>query len=418
MTQTSSTGDDPAGRIAVVIAAAGIGRRMGGSLPKQFHNVAGGPLFLHTVRAFLASHHIFEVIIVAAADHLDETQTLCEEYLGKDSRMKFVAGGARRQDSVFNGLKATSAPFALVHDAARPMVSERIIADCCHALRLGKAVLTAIPVVDTIKRVAAGIVTATIDRTGLYRAQTPQGAATLVLIGAFQRFGRDETTDESSLLELAGVPVEIIPGDEENFKITLPEDLARAEERLRNTPLERKPSPSTSFNTALPRIGHGFDAHRFARDRDLILGGVKIPWPLGLDGHSDADVIIHAVCDALLGASAQGDIGRAFPDSDDQYKGINSLILLERVMQSLAPLLIGNIDITVICQAPKLAPYISEMRQNLLIDTRFFADQIHTAGCINIKATTEEKMGYTGRGEGISCHAVALLVPTPPQPRG
>ncbi len=418
MTQISSTGDDPAGRIAVVIAAAGIGRRMGGSSPKQFHDVAGGPLFLHTVRAFLASHHIFEVIVVAAADHLDETQALCEEYLGEDSRLKFVAGGARRQDSVLNGLKATSAPFTLVHDAARPLVSERIITDCCRALRLGKAVLTAIPVVDTIKRVADGLVTDTIDRSGLYRAQTPQGAPTMVLIGAFQRFGENNITDESSLLELAGVPVEIIAGDEGNFKVTHPEDLARAEEQLKSNPLKKKPSPPASFNTILPRIGHGFDAHRLVKGRDLILGGVKIPWELGLDGHSDADVITHAVCDALLGASAQGDIGKAFPDSDDQYKGINSLILLERIMQSLTPLLIGNIDITVICQAPKLSPYLAEMRQNLLIDTRFFANQSHAAECINIKATTEEKMGYTGRGEGISCHAVALLVPSSQQPRG
>jgi len=199
-------------------------------------------------------------------------------------------------------------------------------------------------------------------------------------------------TDECSLLERAGVPVTVVPGAESNLKVTRPEDMMIAEAML------GRAEP--------PRIGHGYDAHRFAAGRELVLGGVRIDWDLGLDGHSDADVLCHAVCDAILGALAAGDIGSHFPDSDPAYRGISSLKLLEEVaaMAGKRGCVVASLDATVIAQAPKLAPHISAMRENLARSAGISPDRV------SVKATTTEKMGFCGRGEGIAAHAVALLV--------
>ncbi len=408
--------------IAVIIPAAGIGSRMGGTEPKQFLEIEGVPLFIYTLYAFMSCSEINEIIVAATADMQEKMEQLCKEYFGGEERLRFVIGGKRRQDSVKEALAVCTAPLVMVHDAARPLISGEIIEKCCQALQRGKSFITAVPVVDTIKKVAENKVTATIDRRHLMRAQTPQGAPAALLRECFARLTADgdrECTDESSLLEYADIPVEIVAGEESNFKITRWQDLRLAESLLKNilhsSPVlcRKKSSVSPVANIYpgnSPRIGHGFDAHRLTEKRKLILGGVEIPFEKGLAGHSDADVVTHAVCDALLGAAGCGDIGKAFPDSDNAFKDIYSILLLERVAEKISNKCdgqsgwqIGNIDITLICQAPKIAPYIDEMKEKIAGACCIEKRQI------NIKATTEEKMGYTGRGEGISCHAAALL---------
>jgi 2-C-methyl-D-erythritol 2,4-cyclodiphosphate synthase len=226
----------------------------------------------------------------------------------------------------------------------------------------------------------------------LWQAQTPQGARRELLASAYEQNGDAEVTDESMLLEKAGISVYLAAGEESNLKITRNEDLILAESVM-------------TRRTSTMRIGHGFDAHRFSDDRALILAGVEIAHDRGLAGHSDADVVCHALCDAILGAIGSGDIGRHFPDSDPAYEGISSLVLLDRVMERCDSqgMRLVNADITVVCQAPKLAPYLATMQSHLA--RHCLVEPEH----MNIKATTTEKMGYVGREEGISCHAVVLI---------
>jgi 2-C-methyl-D-erythritol 4-phosphate cytidylyltransferase/2-C-methyl-D-erythritol 2,4-cyclodiphosphate synthase len=306
----------------------------------------------------------------------------------------FTAGGATRQDSVRNGLQALPAAVTriLVHDAARPLVSTSIIDRCLAGIEEHGAVIAAVPVKDTLKEVAEHRISRTVDRSSLWQAQTPQGMRRELLEQACKQVEVDGFlgTDEASLLEHAGIPVAVVMGSEENIKITRPDDLRIAAGLLRQ-------------EEDTMRIGQGFDAHRLVAGRKLILGGVDIPYHLGLQGHSDADVLVHALMDAILGALGEGDIGRHFPDTDEQYQGADSLVLLARVMDLVRArqMRIINADITVICQQPKLAPHIPAMQSNL--STVCAAEQL------NIKATTTERMGYTGRGEGISAHAIVLL---------
>ena len=282
----------------------------------------------------------------------------------------------------------------LVHDAARPLIDRATIVRCIEGAAAHGAVIAAVPVKDTLKKVGvAEAIEQTIDRSGLWQAQTPQAARRSLLEQAFAAAEQSGFvgTDEASVLEAAGIAVRVVAGSERNLKITRPEDLLVAEALLQEH--------------TLMKIGHGFDAHRLVSGRKLILGGVTIDYALGLDGHSDADVVAHAFTDALLGALGLGDIGRHFPDSDGQYKGIDSLLLLERVQQLADEqgLVLGNADITIVCQRPKLAPHLAEMQINLARCCRV------DPAAINIKATTTEKMGYTGRGEGIAAHAVVLM---------
>lgn len=382
--------------VAAIIPAAGSGSRMQLDHPKQFHLLAGAPILIHTVRAFVTHPMIDRTVIVVPADWLENTRTLLTEYDLPTEKLSVVVGGRRRQDSVENGLKSLDAKteIVLVHDGARPLVGPDLIGRCIEAAATHGAAIAAVPVKDTLKRSGDdGRIAATIDRTGLWQAQTPQAAQMSLLRGAYDGLGGMDATDEAMLLEQANIPVMLVEGEETNLKITRPEDLVLAENIM-----QQRVTPDI-------RIGHGFDAHRLVENRDLVLGGVTIPYELGLAGHSDADVVTHALCDALLGALGGGDIGRHFPDTDQAYAGIYSINLLEHVAGLMGKhgLRLGNGDITIVCQKPRLAPYLGMMQEKLAS-----ALQAEPAR-INIKATTTEKMGYTGRGEGISCHAVVLL---------
>ena len=382
--------------VAAIIPAAGSGTRMELDHPKQFHFLSGSPILVHTVRKFATADCIDSIVVVVPADRVDSTKELLSEYDLFDNTVSVLAGGKRRQDSVKCGLDSlsTDVDVVLVHDGARPLVTEEIIVRCVVAAESSGAAIAAVPVKDTLKRADdKGRIVETVDRETLWQAQTPQGARAALLLAAYKESGGQDATDEASLLELAGIPVQLIEGSETNIKITRPDDLVIAEKIM-----QKETIPSI-------RIGHGYDAHQFTDNRDLILGGVQVPFARGLAGHSDADVLTHALCDAILGALGAGDLGTHFPDSDQKFKNIYSIKLLESVM-TLAhqqDSTLSNVDITVICQKPKLAAFLPEMKQNLAKACSVADNQI------NIKATTTEKMGFTGRMEGISCHAVVLL---------
>jgi len=372
--------------------------RFGASCPKQFLDLAGLPILVRTCRAFLDMEAIRWLAVAAPTDYLQHTIDLLRLHLAPDhmARMLFTVGGVTRQDSVRAGLNALPAAIelVLVHDAARPLVDQAIILRCLHGAARFGAVIAAVPVKDTLKKVMdSGLIRETVDRTLLWQAQTPQAAQRELLERAFAEADRNQFvgTDEASLLEAAGIPVQVVEGGERNFKITRPEDLQVAAALLTE---EQE-----------MKIGHGFDAHRLVSGRKLILGGVEVEFELGLDGHSDADVVAHALIDGLLGALGAGDIGRHFPDSDPQYKGIDSLLLLAHAQQLVEAqgYALGNADLTIVCQRPKLAPHLAGMQVNLARCCKV------APAAVNIKATTTEKMGYTGRGEGIAAHAVVLL---------
>lgn len=381
---------------AAIIPAAGSGTRMKLDHPKQYHPLGGIPILLHTVRAFIQNSHIDKIVVVVPVACLKQTRDLFEHHGLNSPDLMIVAGGHRRQDSVRAGLQALDdgISIVLVHDGARPLVSQDIISRCYRAAIHDGAGIAAVPVKDTLKRSdGKGRVQATIDRTSLWQAQTPQAVRKELLEEAYRKNGDNDVTDESSLLEKAGIPVTLVECAETNIKITRPEDLHLAEKIIAH-----------HLQPGL-RIGHGYDAHCFAENRKLVLGGITVPHSHGLAGYSDADVLTHALCDALLGALGEGDIGKHFPDSDEKYNGVYSILLLEQVI-ALAEsknYIIGNADVTLICQAPRLAPHLGKMTELLERTCKT------TPGAINIKATTTEKMGFTGRKEGISCHAVVLL---------
>ena len=371
--------------------------------PKQYHLLAGIPILVHTVRAFVDHPLIDRLLVVVPAGFIDETRLLFERYKLNNNNLTILEGGRRRQDSVRAGLQRLDDDTALVmvHDGARPLISREVIDRCYQgALEYG-ACIAAIPVKDTIKRGDGdGRISATIDRSSLFQAQTPQAARKELLERAYAQNGETDATDEASLLQHAAIAVHLIEGAETNIKITRPEDLVLAEKIL-----NREEVPP------IMRIGHGYDAHRFAENRPLVLGGITVPHSHGLAGHSDADVLTHALCDALLGALGLGDIGQHFPDTEAKFAGISSLTLLEQVIGLMAEqgYFIVNADITIICQSPRLAPYLDQMRELLSRTCRM------AASALNIKATTTEKMGFTGRKEGIGCHAVVLLHANPPK---
>lgn len=388
--------------VSAVICAAGASTRMGTGTSKQLLRFGGMTVIERTVLAF-DSDNVTDEIIVVCPENLREQFEALFERADLKKPLKFANGGAERQISVRNGAAACNdrAEIIAVHDGARPFVPPGLIsATVADGCKYGCAA-AAVPVKDTIKQAENGVVVNTPQRSTLYAVQTPQVFLKELYLRAYEN-ARERgiiCTDDCALIELYGGEVHITPGDYANIKITTPEDAAAAHALYHDDggAQERKDN--------MFRIGHGYDVHKLTEGRKLIIGGVEIPYERGLLGHSDADVLTHAVMDALLGAAALGDIGGMFPDTDPKYEGADSMVLLKYVCEAIGKkgYKISNIDATVIAQKPKLKPYISQMNE------RFSAVCGIAPDCVNIKATTEEKLGFTGREEGISAHAVCML---------
>lgn len=395
-------------KAAVIIPAAGRGRRMGLDTPKQFFVLADLPIFVHTVRAFQGIAAIETIVLVAPPDLRRQVEEIADRFdlRRNGSQLLIVNGGRTRQDSVKAGLDSLpdEIELVLVHDGSRPLVTAELITACLCEARCSGASMAAVPVSDTLKSVSTDKKTrSTVDRRGLWQAQTPQAAKVSLLRKAYAAAEKDGFvgTDEASLIEHFGIPVAVVPGSEKNIKITRPEDLIIAEALL----MHEKQKKATVAPARDLRIGHGYDAHQLVPGRPLVLGGVSVPHPAGLLGHSDADVLTHALCDAILGAVGLGDIGKHFPDTDQRFKDIQSLQLLEEVMTMARGRGYGlvNADLTAVAQQPKLSAYLARMRQNIASACRVGQQQI------NIKATTTEKMGFAGREEGIAAYAIVLM---------
>ncbi len=378
-------------RIAALILAAGSGTRFGSARPKQFVALDGAPIVARAARAFADHRRIDSMTLVGPVETL---AAACPDF----PEAGLVPGGATRQDSARAGLEALAVdpPDAvLIHDAARPLVPARVIDAVCDALMDGaEAVLPALPVTDTLKRAADGIVTGTVAREGLWRVQTPQGFRFALILAAHRAMAGQSLTDDGAVAEAAGLRVRLVPGAEENLKVTTPDDLARAESLL--------------YTRLTPRVGTGFDVHRFAPGRALMLCGIRVPHSVGLAGHSDADVGIHALCDAIYGALAEGDIGTQFPPSDVTWKDADSALFLQHASERVAARggRIVHADVTLICERPKIAPHAAAMRERLA------ALMGIAAAAVSVKATTTERLGFTGRGEGIAAQAaVTVLLP-------
>jgi len=370
----------------IIIVAAGRGMRAGGGLAKQWRRVAGKPVARWTLEAFAGRGPL---VMVVHPDDISQAQSVAA---GLDLRI--VTGGADRAASVRAGLDALTQEVpdrVLIHDVARPCVSQPVIEAVLAALDQHSGAAPALPVTDALWTGDGTRVTGTRDREGLYRAQTPQGFRFAEILAA-HRANPGGAADDVAVARAAGLEVAITPGDETNLKITTPEDFSRVDSYLRG-------------NMDI-RLGNGFDVHAFEDGDHVILCGIRIPHSHKLKGHSDADVGMHAVTDAIYGALAEGDIGRHFPPSDPQWKGAASEIFLRHAVELARErgFGIGNIDLTLICERPKIGPHADEMTQKMA--------KIMTldAGRISIKATTSERLGFTGREEGIAALATATLV--------
>ena len=382
-----AVGDDLPGCVALVVAS-GRGTRFGGDRPKQYLPLAGKPLLRHCLERLCRHPGIDGVRTVMHADDA----ALYAEAAGDLNLLDPVPGGATRQESVRLGLESLAADppeLVLIHDGVRPLLDTAVIDRVLNGLRTHPAVLPALPVTDTLKRSGDGRVTGTVDRAGLFRAQTPQGFAYDRILEAHQRFIGTALTDDAALAEAHGLTVALVAGDEDNLKITEPADLARAERLLR---------ASSRWCTGL-----GFDVHRLAPGEGLVLLGVHVACPLRLLGHSDADVGLHALTDALLGALGAGDIGSHFPPTDARWSGADSAIFLTHARDLVAAAggRIEHVDVTLICEQPRIGPYRAAMVARVAGLLGLPADRV------SVKATTTEQLGFTGRGEGIAAQAVA-----------
>ena len=384
-------------RIAALLLAAGSGRRFGTDTPKQFSRLAGRAVVHHAAAALLPHVSVLQPVGDAAL----LGPALAGLSVGTTTLLPPAPGGATRQRSVRAGLDALDAlpepmrpDLVLVHDGARPFVPDALTRGVVAALDSHDGAIPAIAVADTLWRGRDGRIAGTVSRDGLHRAQTPQGFRFALLRDLHRSAAGDDMTDDAALLEAAGHAVALVPGSDDNIKLTYPEDLVR---------LERLIGPSL-----LPRTGTGFDVHAFAEDRPLILCGVRVPFGRGLAGHSDADVGIHALCDAIYGALAEGDIGRHFPPSEDAWKNADSARFLRHAAGRIAARdgRLVNADVTLICERPKIGPYAAAMRERLADLLEVEVDRI------SVKATTTERLGFTGRGEGIAAQAaVSVMVP-------
>jgi 2-C-methyl-D-erythritol 4-phosphate cytidylyltransferase/2-C-methyl-D-erythritol 2,4-cyclodiphosphate synthase len=378
---------------AALIVAAGRGSRFGGSVPKQYLPLAGTPVLRRAVLAFADHPAIGRVRVVI---HPDDAPRCAAALAGLDIATP-ITGGASRQDSVRLGLESLAdrpPGHVLIHDAARPLVDAAVISRVLAALATAPAAIAAVPVTDTLKRgttAGGGLVAATVARDGLWRAQTPQGFHFAPLLAAHRLLAGEALTDDAAVAERAGMPVTIVPGSEDNMKLTTEADFARAERFL--------------AAGAEIRTGLGFDVHRFGPGDHVMLGGIAVPHDAGLEGHSDADVALHALTDALLGSIAAGDIGLHFPPGDPRWRGAASAGFVSHAARLVrdAGGSIVHVDLTIICERPRLGPYREPMRGAIAAMLAIPATRV------SIKATTTERLGFTGRGEGIAAHALATV---------
>ncbi len=368
-----------------IIVAAGSGVRAGDGPPKQYRPIGGVPVLRRTVKAFLDHPDIDGVVVVTNPEHADDYR----EAVGDLDLPSPAIGEATRQASVLAGLKALEADppeVVLIHDAARAFVSNDVISRVIDKVKkTGHGAIPALPVADTLKKADGGQITSTVDREGLFTAQTPQGFPYSAILAAHEKAADKALTDDAAVAEAAELKVSIVAGDKDNIKLTRKEDFREMSGDI--------------------RTGSGYDVHAFEAGDHVILGGIKIPHDKALSGHSDADVGLHALTDALLGAVGAGDIGDHFPPSDDQWKDAPSDFFLKHAAELVAKKggRITNVDLTIICEAPKIGPHREAMRKNIAkllgLDT----------GRVSVKATTTEKLGFTGRGEGIVAQAVATV---------
>jgi 2-C-methyl-D-erythritol 4-phosphate cytidylyltransferase/2-C-methyl-D-erythritol 2,4-cyclodiphosphate synthase len=371
-------------KTVALIVAAGQGTRAGSAVPKQFALLAGRPMIAHSYAA-LAGHPAIEEVVVVIGEG---QQGALEAAVGP---VRFVVGGASRRESVRNGLDAISAERVLIHDAARPFLPATVIDSLLEALDASEGAVPALPLADTLAR-GEGVLGDTVPRDGLVRIQTPQAFRFDTILAAHRAWPADrEATDDAQMVRALGHAVAIVPGDIALEKITHPADFAAAEARH-----------SVGLRV---RIAQGFDVHRFAEGEELWLGGVLIPHTHGLSGHSDADVALHAITDALLGTIGAGDIGMHFPPSDPQWRGAASAKFLEHAAGLVAAEggIIDFIDLTLICEAPKIGPHRDVIRASIAAILRLPASRI------SVKATTTERLGFTGRGEGMAAQAIATI---------
>ena len=406
----------PPDRVAAVVVAAGRGQRLAAP-DKVLLPLAGQPMLAWSLAAIAATPHIGTVVVVAGEHTIAAIEALVQAR-GFHKVVAIVPGGERRQDSVAAGLAAlpTQTEVVLIHDGARPLADADLFRRCAEEAAATGAVIAAMPVADTLKRVtdADRVISGTVDRSGLWAAQTPQAFQLDMLRRAFTSNAGADVTDEALLCEAAGIPVRVVPSSSANLKVTHPDDVAVADAllRARLRDGDREPglaaSPeSTPLPAAFPpfRTGIGYDIHRFAPGRHLVLGGVEIPHELGLDGHSDADVLLHAIADAILGAAALGDIGQHFPPGDAQFRDADSQDLLRESVRlardaGWAP---ANIDATLLAEAPRIGPHVPLMRERIAACLGLAPD------AVGVKATTNETLGAIGRREGIAALAVATL---------
>lgn len=393
-------GFDANRRFAAVLAAGGSSTRMGTGRTKVLEGLGGRPVLRMGLEALLGCGYVDEVCIVCREEDMQEISELAartNSELQSGKPVCFARAGEDRQASVWNGVQALTEDcgYLIIHDGARPFADGELLRRVCEdALSYGAAT-AAVPCKDTCKLSdSEGFVESTPDRDRLMAVQTPQAFKKELYVYAAEKArsrGRSYT-DDCQLVEAAGGKVKLTPSSYRNFKLTTPEDMLLARAMV-------------GEGGGGMRIGSGYDVHRLTEGRELILGGVRVTYELGLLGHSDADVLAHAIADAILGAAAMGDIGKLFPDNDPEYEGADSLALLGEVCKRVraAGYEIGNIDSTVIAQRPKLAGYIPEMRERLAEACGIGADRV------SVKATTEEGLGFTGSGEGIAASAVCLL---------
>ena len=372
--------------VTALIVAAGSGSRLGGGIPKQYRTIAGKAVLAHAVDA-LASHpavNEVRVVIGAGQEHLARWA------LGRRDVAELILGGAERADSVRAGLAAIESDVILVHDAARPFCPHRVIDRLLEALNGADGAVPVLPVADTLAR-ADGLLGEPIDRTSAVRVQTPQAFQLAALHDAYARWTGDAPTDEATVARAAGLSVAAVEGDAMLDKLTSTADWARAE--------------ASQSARLISRTGMGFDVHAFAGPGPIMMGGIEIPHDRGLAGHSDADVVLHAITDALLGAAGLGDIGQHFPPGDPQWEGADSSIFLSHAADLVRHSggLIDFVDCTVICEAPKIGPHRDAMR------SRVASILSLPISAVSIKATTTERLGFAGRGEGIAAQAVATI---------